>query len=110
MVGGRDEIWDWVVTEVGGKRVGERDRPVGEIGGKFKGWVGTGFWGNKGGRMGRFKVCLVEVGGRRGGCKEPVKPFELIRGLSKGRSRMRGDLGGRGGEAEVGGAGGRPGG
>lgn len=101
MVGGREEILDWVVREVGGKRVGDRGRFVGEIGGKFKGWVGTGFWGKKGGRIGRFKVCLVGVGGRRGGCKEPVKPFELMRGLGKGRSRMRGDLGGSGGEAEV---------
>ena len=70
---------------------------VGEIGGKYKGRVGPGFfWGKKEGRIGRFKVCLVEVGGRRvSGCKEPVRPFELIRGLGKGRSRMRGDLGGR---------------
>ena len=74
---------------------------MGEIGGKFNGWVGTGFWGKKGGRIGRCKVCLVGAGGSRGGCKEPAKPFELIRGLGKGRSRMRGDLGGSGGEAEV---------
>ena len=41
--------------------------------------------------------------GRLSGCKEPVKPLELINGLGKGRSRVRGDLGGRGGgrEAEV---------
>ena len=46
------------------------------------------------------------MGGRLSGCKEPVKPFELIKGLGKGRSRMRADLGGSGGgwgtEAEAG--------
>ena len=45
IVGGRDEGWDWVVTEEGEvevKRVGEGGRLVWEIAGKY-GRVGTGF-------------------------------------------------------------------
>ena len=42
------------------------------------------------------------MGASLGEFKEPVKPFELIRGLGKGRSRMRGDLGGWGGARETG--------
>jgi len=86
IVGGRD--WDWVAGEVEGGKVGEGGRLVCNI-------VGAGFRGKKGGRNGRLRVCIVEVGGSLGGCKEPVKPFELTRGLGKGRSRVRGDLGGR---------------